>query len=145
MSTLPKRHVQAYDGMICLQVLSWMPENRKVIEALTGLGLPWITLSSLFYEGPISCTIDVTQHDADFEEGRKSFYNIYSLPAVEKLFEQRGYTRMQSASFEIDIDLPKPPEPRMGTYTERLQSGSRLQRSGPLLMPWYFVGIERSS
>ena len=43
----------------------------------------------------------------------------------------------------MDIDLPKPDSPRMGTYTVKSESGERLQFSGALFMSWYFVLAEK--
>jgi hypothetical protein len=111
---------------------------------MTKLKPKWIALTSLFYDGPLSCTIEVQDYDSNLQPCMKSFYNVYSLPLVKKILLELGYCNFQSTEFEINIDLPRPDRKGKGTYTERLQSGRRLQISGPLLMPWYFIAVKKS-
>jgi hypothetical protein len=66
------------------------------------------------------------------------------LQRTEELFAKEGYDRFDWTPFDIDIDLPKTDYKWMGTYTERLEDGRRLQRSGPILMPWHFVCAARA-
>jgi len=66
-------------------------------------------------------------------------YNTYSLPRIENFFFERGYKIFKYCPFEIDIDLPKPDDLYMQTYTKKLIDGKRLQLSGPILMNWYFI------
>ena len=123
-----------FDGIISLQTLSWLPDYKELLTKMASGR--WMALSSLFYEGDISCDIQVN------DSGVKSYYNVYSLPQVCKFMENLGYKNIRYTPFEIDIDLDKPVN-RMGTYTEKLENGHRLQISGPLLMPWYFVGGDK--
>jgi hypothetical protein len=74
---------------------------------------------------------------------KQSFYNVYSMPVVRKFLSAEGYSQFQQTPFEIDIDLPKPAHKGRGTFTEKLQNGHRVQISGPLLMPWYFIAAKR--
>jgi|SRR5687768_13757246 len=136
-------HVSAFDGVISLQTLSWLPDFRAPVEAISKLQPKWIALTSLFYDGPVSCTIDVTQYDDNLAPGWSGFYNVYSIPLVRKHMQSSGFGDFLFTPFEIDIDLAKPSEGRMSTYTETLEDGRRLQRSGPLLMPWYFIAASR--
>jgi hypothetical protein len=77
---------------------------------------------------------------------RKSFYNVYSIPKLDRLSKEFGYVVSKVKKFSIDVDLPKPLDVDfMSTYTEKLVSAekdSRIQISGPVLMNWYFVMIE---
>lgn len=122
-----------FDGIISLQTMSWMPGYKELLTKMASGR--WMALSSLFYEGDISCDIQVN------DSGVKSYYNIYSLKEVTKFLHELGYT-VRYTPFEIDIDLPKPVN-RMGTYTEKLENGHRMQFSGPLTMPWLFVGGDK--
>ena len=122
-----------FDGIISLQTLSWMPKFEEPLKKIASTR--WFALSSLFYKGDISCDIQVK------DSGVKSYYNIYSLKEVTKFLYELGYT-VRYKPFEIDIDLPRNTN-RMGTYTEKLEDGRRIQISGPLLMPWCFVGGAR--
>ncbi len=129
------KYVNAFNGIISLQTLSWLSDYKVPIEKLCELNPDWISLTSLFYEGRITYYIRLE----DEEEKRTCYYNIYSLPKVKELFAQLGYTRFEYKKFEIDIDLPKLDTYCMKTYTEQISDGRRLQFSGALLMPWYFI------
>jgi SAM-dependent methyltransferase len=134
------------DGVISLQTLSWLPEFEWPLQRIFERMSPrWIAISSLFYEGDISCRIEVTEHT----RARQTFYNVYSLPAIDRCCRQQGYRVAGDQPFDIDVDLPRP-ENRdlMGTYTVRIRQDEaaqeRLQISGPLLMNWRNVLIERT-
>ena len=139
---LDEAYRSVFDGIVSFQTLSWLPEFKEPITAMSKLRAKWMALTSLFYDGPLSCTIDVQDYDATLQPCKESFYNIYSLPVVKAFLSEQGYAKFQFTPFEIDIDLPKPDTKGRGTYTEKLQNGCRLQCSGPLLMPWYFIAIE---
>jgi len=123
-----------FDGVVSFQVLSWLSDVERPLREIGKLKPKWIAASSLFYDGPIS--VDRTVHD--HESGKHHYYNIYSLPQTQKLLAGMGYETFHSAPFDIDIDLPRPTA-GLGTYTEMTPSGRRLQISGPMLMPWYFI------
>ena len=134
-----------YDGVISLQTLSWLPELRMPLEkVLTKIKPNWFAMTSLFYDGDISCTVEVCEHT----NSRKSFYNIYSLKEVSRIANEFGYQISKCEKFEISINLPKPANPDlMGTYTKNVCDdkgvGERMQISGPILMPWYMFLIEK--
>jgi ubiquinone/menaquinone biosynthesis C-methylase UbiE len=132
------------DGVISLQTLSWLPEMRKPMTQIFEVIEPnWIGISSLFYEGDISCQIEVFEHT----QMRKTFYNVYSLKELTRLAAEYQYEVVKSDRFEIEIDIPRQSSvDRMGTYTERIHGSldfKRLQISGPLLMNWYFVLLKK--
>jgi len=134
----------AIDGVISLQTLSWMPEMRSpMIQIFDVIKPDWIGLSSLFYEGDISCKIEVFEH----ARSRRTFYNVYSLKELTRLAIEHKYEVFKFGRFDIEIDLPRPKNiDLMGTFTEKVQGGldyQRLQISGPLLMNWYFVLIRK--
>jgi len=135
-----------FDGVISLQTLSWLPNFEDPLDQVfRNLRPKWVAVSSLFYDGEISCQIEVNQHVRE----RKFFYNIYAIPVAQRFCAARGYELVKSTPFEIDIDIEKPADPNtMGTYTERVWNADnrgtqRLQRSGPLLMPWYMLLFRR--
>jgi trans-aconitate methyltransferase len=139
-----------FDGVISFQTLSWLPEFEKpLLEIFKKLKPRWIALNSLFYEGDITCHIEVEEH----RRNRKSFYNVYSIPAIKRLCKENGYTLTKISPFEMDIDIEKPAEiDFMATYTKRIYASApprknnfeRLQISGPLLMTWYMLLIEQN-
>jgi len=140
---LDEKYVSVFDGIVSLQTLSWLPEFQEPIDSMASLKAKWISLSSLFFDGHVSATIDLRTHDKSLEPAKDCFYNIYSLPVVERYLSEKGYAEYQLSPFEIDIDLPEPDVKAMGTYTVKLENGSRLQKSGPLLMPWYFIAARK--
>lgn len=138
------KYQNRYDGIISLQTLSWLPDYAEPLESMTTLGAKWIALTSLFYDGDVNCRIELEEYNRSIDhEPKKTFYNIYSLRLIERLLAQRGYKNFQFVPFEMDIDLPKPNHRIMGTYTETLANGKRIQLSGPLLMNWYFIVASR--
>jgi SAM-dependent methyltransferase len=129
-----------FDGLISFQTLSWMPGYRRELESLAKLNPRWIAISSLFFDGNIDFDIKIHEYDRLCEGiPRESYYNIYSLPKVQEEFRRLGYENFEYYPFDIDIDIPQSHVGHMGTYTQKLEGGKRIQISGPLLMPWYFI------
>jgi ubiquinone/menaquinone biosynthesis C-methylase UbiE len=135
-----------YDGCISLQTLSWLPDYRWPLEEIFRKISPnWLAMTSLFYEGDITCRIEVEEH----KKNKKCFYNVYSLPAISRLCNEEGYSLVKATPFDIDIDIEKPTDlDIMGTYTRKLVSDKtsqeRIQISGPLLMNWYMLLIKKN-
>lgn len=143
----PERGLEGtYDGVISFQLLSWLPAYEEALRAMARLDPDWIAFTSLFYEGAIDT--EIRCRDYTVPTGGRSysevFYNVYALPHVRNLLEELGYDRFVFTPFSIDMDLASPADAGFGTYTKSLADGSRLQISGPLLMPWYFVAAARS-
>jgi trans-aconitate methyltransferase len=136
-----------YDTVVSLQTISWLPQLQPALLAIFERLAPQsIVLSSLFYEGDISCRIEVTEH----KKQKQQFYNVYALPEVARIAAASGYKLTTAEPFELDIDLD-PPADRdvMGTYTRRLSTPDankveRIQISGPVLMNWYMVLLEKA-
>ena len=134
---LNTEYVNAFDGVISVQTLSFLEEWKKPLEKIVDLNPKWIGLSSLFYEGKIDFKVKVT--DYNNETVKHYYYNVYPLPIIKEYLVQRGYSLFKYSPFEIDIDIPKPNHSGMETYTVKTDDGRRLQISGGLLMPWYFI------
>lgn len=132
---LDAKHISNFDGVVSYQTLSWLPGYEAPLKAMMKLNPEWIALTSLFYDGEADCHIDVK----NFIKDKNSIYNIYSLPRIKEFLSRHGYSDIQTTPFNIDVDLAKPADKGMGTYTETLQSGDKIQIAGPLLMPWYFI------
>lgn len=136
----------AYDGVLSLQTLSWLPEiEMPMREIFRKLAPEWVALTSLFYEGDVTCTIQVNEYRRE----KQSFYNIYSIPHLERICREHGYMLAKVEPFEIDLDIERPADLNvMGTFTQRIESldrghARRLQFSGPSLMSWYMILIRR--
>lgn len=116
-----KKERGVYDGVISLQTLSWLPDCKRPLSLIFKNFSPrWVALTSLFYEGDITCKIEVDEHIRD----RKTFYNIYSLPAISRLCQENGYTLTKAVPFEIKKDIDRPADLNfMGTYTRKVFAG----------------------
>lgn len=132
-------------GLVSMQTLSWLPNMEEPLTIVFARLRPrWIAMSSLFFTGDITCRIEVHEH----RRSRKTFYNCYAIPAVERLACEHGYRLAEHVAFEMPFDLAQPVDPDlMGTHTVRLagaqEPARRLQISGPLLMNWRFVCLEQ--
>jgi hypothetical protein len=125
------------------QTLSWLPEATGAIKALSSLNSEWIALTSLFYDGPLSCNVEVNDYDDNLNINKQSCYNVYSIPVIKKYFLENGFDNLNSVPFNIDIDLAQPVSKKRGTYTKMVTDGTRLQFSGPMHLPWHFITVER--
>ncbi len=133
------KYSNKFDTVLSFQVMSWLPDYKDFLRIISEISPNYFALSSLFYEGLISCNNKVTEYLSASEKKRDEYYNIYSLPLVDNYVQSLGYEKIQYMRFDLDIDLPKPKDNMLGTYTEKLSTGLRLQISGPMLMPWYFI------
>lgn len=142
---LDKKYINQFNGILCLQTLSWLPDYKEPVTQICGLGADWIAMSMLMYEGKINYNIQLENYESLTSAGdyTHSYYNIYSIPLMKEVFAKNGYSKFFYQKFEMDIDLPKPNYMDMGTYTIKTIDKERLQISGALLMPWYFIYAEK--
>lgn len=139
--------VKNVKGIICLQTLSWLPDYRESLQNLIEQDQPdFLSVSSLFYDGDISYNIKVTENTIN----QNRYYNIYSIPDVERFLLGRGYSIKKVKKFDIDIDLQTANRDLMSTSTvkaspefQEIFGLSRIQISGALFMPWYFLVIQK--
>lgn len=136
----------ACDGLLSLQTLSWLEDFQRATQQLLQQQSRWLLITSLFYEGEIDAFITLhNYHRANHEQAyEQSYYNVYSLPRFVSVLRESGYTTIDVMPFEIDTDLPRPEDRDLGTYTETLHDGRRLQFSAMLHLPWYFIYAERA-
>ncbi|MCP4153065.1 MAG: class I SAM-dependent methyltransferase [bacterium] len=135
-----------YEGILSIQTLSWMPNYEDTLERALKGAPQWILITSLFYDGPVETEIVVKDYSRQMgdKDHRRSYYNIYSLDRVKQYLKKYGYEMTRAEPFIFPFDLPEPPDKGMGTYTITLSNNQRLQKSGPLLMPWYTLLIEKT-
>ena len=138
---IDKSNINAYNGIVSYQTLSWLPEYKIPLKKIATLNPDWIAISSLFYNGEVDLRIEIKDYSRPGNSNpyKEGFYNIYPLPHVKNYFKKLGYSKFEYLRFDIDIDLPKPQSKGMATYTEMLKNGRRIQISGGILMNWYFV------
>lgn len=125
------------EGIVCLQSLFAIENMHKAILNIVNANPGWIALSVLANDN------DVTYH-VDLMIGKngtttRAKYFIQTIDWYKEFFMSHGYKEFYYEPFDIDIDLPKPEHKSIGTYTEKLEDGRRLQISAGLLMNWYFI------
>jgi SAM-dependent methyltransferase len=125
-------------------ITSFLKEKKlKVLDACCGIGHLLFFLSSLFYDGDIDFEIKVKPYKIkSSDESQFFYYNVYSLPKFKEFVYNLGAKNIDITDFELDIDLEKPFIDTMGTYTEKLVDGRRLQISGVVLMQWKIIRID---
>jgi hypothetical protein len=70
-------------------------------------------------------------------------YNVFCTERFQRVARQAGFSEVLFRNFDIGIDLPRPAR-GIGTFTEQLTDGRRLQVSGGFLMPWKFAALRAS-
>lgn len=140
---LDKSFKNRYNGCISFQTLSWLDEYKKAIAALDALNLEWMAFSSLFWEGNVDYfikAVDYGNEIVNFNDCSGIYnYNVYSLPSVKSYLADLGYKEFDYIPFVMDIDLEQKNPHWFGTYTRKLDNGERIQISGGIMMPWYFI------
>lgn len=118
-----------------------MFDYKKAIKCIAKLNPDWIGISSLCYEGNVEYKIEVSDYTRGDEKNEclQCNYNIDSLPRLKDYFSELGYSRFEYKKFDIDIDIERPVTDGIGTYTRRMEDGSRIQISAGLMLPWYFI------
>lgn len=141
---LDKKDFGKLDGVISLQTFNILPDYIDVVRCMCELEPRWIAFSTLGFEGLIDYEVKVYDYTKDKDGGyAQVFYNIYSLPRMKEYFDSLGYSRFDYKEFEIDIDLIQTNKMGRGTYTIKTEQGKRMQISGGIMMPWYFVFVEK--
>lgn len=132
-----------FNGITMQQTFFMLPNYEEVLLKIFELEPEWVALSSLCYDGMIECKVEVTDYARKNNNNDywKCNYDIHSLMKIKSICFENGYSNFKYVPYNIDIDLPKNNDGGLGTYTEKLEDGRRLQISGPLLMNWYFVFV----
>jgi hypothetical protein len=125
------------DGVIALQTISWLPDEIGFIKTAASFDPEWIAITGLMIPGPRSFRCLVNNDDDP--TNNVNYYNTFSIPYLERLFNEQGYGDFTLKPFQISIDIEKPEDESSGTYTVKTECGSRLQISGAILMNWYFM------
>lgn len=132
------------DGVISLQTFNILPDYTEIVKCMCELEPRWIGFSMLGFEGLIDYKIKLFDYTKDKDNGcAEVFYNIYSIPRMKKFFDSMGYSKFDYMEFVMDIDLPRTNKMGRGTYTVKTEQGKRIQISGGMMMPWYFVYAEK--
>jgi ubiquinone/menaquinone biosynthesis C-methylase UbiE len=127
----------SFDYVLSFQTISWLPCYKEHVKTAFYLAKKGVFLSSLFCDGKLEYNIKVK----DYLLGKEAFYNIYSLARFADYVRSISDRPCQLIlePFNIDIDLPKPEQAKLQTFTVRTADGVRMQFSGCLFLPWYFI------
>lgn len=140
---LSQKYPKAFDLSISWKTLSFVPSYEPMVRALMDVTRGHIFLSSMFYDGDIDYEIKVREHQKDAgKDGWNVFFNVYSLPRFVRSVKGMGAKNVEVRDFNISIDIPRGPLDRVGTYTEKLADGRRLQISGAVVMSWKIIRID---
>jgi ubiquinone/menaquinone biosynthesis C-methylase UbiE len=130
-----------FDVSFSLMTLLNLEDYERAIEQMLTVTRERVFILSLFTESEIDAFIRLRCRMAGPNEETAAFYNVYSLARFEQFCRGLGAREVFAEPFEIDLDIPRPTHGGMGTWTERMAGGRRLQFSGPLAMPWWFVAV----
>jgi ubiquinone/menaquinone biosynthesis C-methylase UbiE len=132
-----------FDITINWKTLSWLPYYDEMIKSLIKLTKKHIFLSSLFYDGDIDFETKVREYQTEVGKNKfNHYFNVYSLPRFQDFVLNLGVKNIEVFDFNIDVDIPKPPIDQIGTYTEKLDDGRRLQISGNIIQSWKIIRID---
>lgn len=138
-----KKYQKKYDITINWKTLSWLPYYDEMVKSLFNLTKNHIFLSSLFYDGDIDFDIKVREYQTEIGKEKFNYYfNVYSLPKFKNFVLDLGAKNIEVFDFEINVDIEKPPINQIGTYTEKLENGKRLQISGNIIQSWKILRID---
>jgi SAM-dependent methyltransferase len=132
---------EKFDYIFAIQFISFVNFDFPIfLKKALNLTRRGIFLTALFSEG----WIEQYTTALDLKENWKGTYKIYSLERFKETLKKIGGRNviLEYEKFDIDIDLPRPVQPKFGTYTVKIENGKRLQISGYMLMPWYNVLIK---
>lgn len=141
MYNLNKEYINKFQGIICFQTLSWLPEYKYPLEQMLKLNSEWIAFSSLFYDGKINYTISLENYERTNSNGDclQMYYNIYSVPLITELLGEYGYQKVCYQPYDIDIDIKKPEHKDLGFYTVQTAEGKKLGFNTCLYQPEGFI------
>jgi ubiquinone/menaquinone biosynthesis C-methylase UbiE len=135
-----------FDLVLSIQTLSWLPEYEGILPKLFTLAKPggFVFVTSLFTDFHVEAKIKIVEYpqNDDWKGVGPCYYNIYCYDRFKDFCLQHGAEQVIAEDFWIDVDLVPPENRLMGTYTQTLENGLRLQCSGPLMMPWKFIAIK---
>jgi SAM-dependent methyltransferase len=130
-----------FDLCFSVMTLSWIADYERAVQQMLAVTGRWLLILNLFADTDLDAFTRVRGRRAGPYQEFDEHYNVYSLPRFREFCLGLGANEVIAEPFEIDVDLPRPDHGGMGTWTERTEDGRRLQFSGPLAMPWWFVAV----
>lgn len=139
-----KFNSKVFDVSFCLQTLLVLPYYERLMDEIFKVTNKYIIISSLFSDFDVDVISEVSEYaNKDYEKNsRPYYYNVYSIEKFKKFCFRKGALDIFDIDFNIDIDLDKPKNNLMGTYTIDTKENNKMQFSGPMNMPWKFLCIK---
>jgi SAM-dependent methyltransferase len=122
-------------------------EYAEVLRTLIKVTRDWVFVSSLFTDKRMDVVAGIRDYtrfaeDSFIQDSRQLiFYNTFCMDRFRRVSAQLGVKQVIFRDFDIGIDLTGPAQGGIGTYTERLADGRRLQFSGAVFMPWKLAAL----
>jgi ubiquinone/menaquinone biosynthesis C-methylase UbiE len=132
---------ERFDVSFSIQVLSMLDGYERALEQMLAVTKRWVFILSLFSDTDLDAFTRLRGRRDGHSSGLHVAYNVYSLPRFTEFCTELGAREVIAERFDIDVDLPRPEHKGIGTWTRQTTDGERLQISGPLLMPWWFVAV----
>lgn len=135
----------SYDMVVCWQTLSWVAKPKNALRELIRICKPGgrVYASSLFnfhHDVDIYSTVkDQTRKST--AEGYSCAYNTYAVSSVQKWVDKL-VSDIKVHEFNISVDLDYTGK-GLGTYTARLENGTRLQMSAGMLLNWGILELQK--
>ncbi len=130
-----------FDLVLSIHTFGSIESYDALLDQLLSMTRGWLFVSAMFTDFNVDVNIEVRDYTWPEECPNPGNYNVYSLSRFRKACEAGGCKEFVTRDFMIDVDLPVPASGGLGTYTRKLEDGQRLQFTGPIFLPWKFVGV----
>jgi SAM-dependent methyltransferase len=133
----------AYDVTICWNTMFVLDDADKALKQLIGATKPGgrVLLCTLLNPHDVDLTTEIVDYSRP--SAQEGYSLVYRTPSLKRFIEKCktfGASGVRAEPFVIDIDLADA-YPGIGTYTLKLDGGTRIQVSGGMLMNWHIVDI----
>jgi SAM-dependent methyltransferase len=130
-----------FDLVLAIHTFGSLESYDALLDLLLSMSRGWLFVSAMFTDFNVDVNIEVKDYTWPADCSNPGNYNVYSLSRFRRACEARGCKQFVSRDFVIDVDLLPPANGGLGTYTRKLEDGQRLQFTGPIFLPWKFVGV----
>ena len=139
---LAAEYSNKFDISILYKTLLNFERYEPALTQLAGATRRKIYITSLFFDGDVDFEIKVRQHAIYENAADFAYYNVWGTPRFTSFCRSLGAVDVRFTDMKLDLDLPPSKDGNILTvHTERLESGSRLEVMGAVLMDWKLAEI----